>query len=188
MPYILSQGIDCMHQGICIVGEEKGLRRFVDTLKQEASLRPAHAFGMIISRGERDSWARKVPKDFDNYSPFWSRRDEGGYRSWCHLETPNGVTLGFDSAAPAAYDILGITDGMLDIWSAALWDPIRWFEIRRSMKDRMYPDPWDRIMWHWDSFHVGWRSALDPEMSSGVRSEARIKTFIRWIKVMLRYD
>ncbi|KAL6854246.1 hypothetical protein J3F83DRAFT_764543 [Trichoderma novae-zelandiae] len=188
MPYVLVQGLDRLHRCLCgSAGDDKVLRASVLELKREASTRKAHGFGMILSRGERGSWARK-PREFEKYRPFWGSRETAGYRSWRQLESPRWLNMHVDPTAPVAYEILGITQGMLDIWSAALWDPARWYEMRRSMRENMYPDPWGRIMCHWDSYMVGWRSALEPGMLPGVKSEARLRVFLRWVRGVLRLN
>ncbi|PTB67914.1 hypothetical protein BBK36DRAFT_2735 [Trichoderma citrinoviride] len=188
MPYVLVQGLDRLHRCICgSAGDDKVLRTSVLAMKKEASKHKAHGFGMILSRGERSSWARK-PREFERYRPFWGSRDRGGYRIWRQFESPRWLHASIDPTMPVAYDIMGITQGMLDIWSASLWDPARWYEIRRSMRDNMFPDPWGKIMCHWDSYMVGWRSALEPGMLPGVKSEARLRVFLRWIRGVLRLN
>ncbi|KAL7948393.1 hypothetical protein V8C42DRAFT_314284 [Trichoderma barbatum] len=206
-PYILSQGIDCMHHAICIIGENRGfhglvgasenhlvgqwqpqdkeLRVFIHKLNKEASRHPAHTFGMILSRGHRDNSTQKLPKSFDTYTPFWNQRDEESYQTWCHLETPRQTMLGFNLLAVTPSGTWESSEGMLDIWSAALWDPARWTDIYRSMYCGMRPNPWYWVTAHWDSFIVGCRSALDPRMMNGVKGEARKMGFLDMVMTML---
>ncbi|RFU75843.1 hypothetical protein TARUN_6415 [Trichoderma arundinaceum] len=185
-PFILAQGIDTMHMGICTLDDKKrhGAYDATTILKLKASTHAAHGLGMILSRGDRDGWARTAPGTFEDYKPFLPQKDDEGYRQWRFIST-RAATPGPLGAAAPAYDMMGVTEGMLDTWSAALWDSRRWFEMRRTIDERMHPDPWNRITWHWDAFHVGWRSALDFDMLDGVGHRDGIRTFIvRWIKVL----
>ncbi|KAL7816351.1 hypothetical protein V8C44DRAFT_285146 [Trichoderma aethiopicum] len=188
MPYLLVQGLDRLHGCICgSAGNDEALRASVLALKKEASKHKAHGFGMILSRGERSSWARR-PREYEKYRPFWGHgsRDRGGYRSWRNLESPRWNHAVLDPSVPVALELLGIAQGMLDVWSAALWDPARWSDIRRTLRDSMVPDPWGLIACHWDSYMVGWRSALEPGLLFGLKREARLRVFLRWARGVLR--
>ncbi|KAL6697564.1 hypothetical protein J3F84DRAFT_407177 [Trichoderma pleuroticola] len=194
MPYLLSRGIECMHQGICIDGEARwgaaserdgGFYFFIKKMKEKARRCPAHGFGMILSRGRKDNWTRKTPMQFDQYNSFWGRRDKGAYSVWSNLEIPMMHRLGFDVSAPGSYDPLAETEGILDVWSAAFWDPIRWPDIRRSMDGNMQPSPWHSVSLPWDSFRVGWESALDPRMRNGMMPETRNRPFSAWFVMMV---
>lgn len=176
MPYVLSQGIECMHEGICIdtlaryginSHSEGGYYTFINKMKEQARQYPAHGFGMILSRGLRDNWTRKTGMPFDQYSSFGSYGDEGAYTAWSRLETPiNRPDM--DMSDPESWDLLFKAESMLDVWSAGFWDTDRWPDISHSLDDDLQPDPWRRVMLHWDSFQVGWESALDPKMKEGV--------------------
>ncbi|KAL7910124.1 hypothetical protein GGI35DRAFT_355667 [Trichoderma velutinum] len=195
MPYVLSQGIECMHQGIRIDGgarfgaasqDDGGFRFFINKLKMRARLRPAHGFGMILSRGLHNNWTRRTPMEFDQYSSFWDRRDKGAYIVWGSLETPVH-RLGFDMSTPGSYGLLAETEGILDAWSAAFWDPIRWPDIRRSIDGDLQLYPWYFMTLPWDSFRGGWESALDPRMRNGVMPETRSRPFMTWCTTMAGY-
>ncbi|KAL5087391.1 hypothetical protein Trisim1_007952 [Trichoderma cf. simile WF8] len=176
MPYVLSQGIECMHEGICIDTQarygfgsqlEGGYHFFLNKMKEKARQYPAHGFGMILSRGLRDNWTRKTGMPFDQYSSFASYGDEGAYTAWSRLETPKNRP-DMDMSDPESWDLLVNAESMLDVWSAGFWDTDRWPDISHSLDDDLQPDPWRHVMLHWDSFQVGWESALDPKMKEGV--------------------
>ncbi|KAL6813287.1 hypothetical protein GGI42DRAFT_314096 [Trichoderma sp. SZMC 28013] len=193
MPYLLSRGIECMHQGICLDKEARfgaaseldgGFYFFIKKMKEKARRYPAHGFGMILSRGLRDNWTRKTPMEFEMYSSFWGRRDKGAYNILRTCLETSTHRLGFDLSAPGSFDLLAETEGILDVWSAAFWDPIRWPDIRRTMDGDMQPYPWHFVALPWDSWRVGWESALDPRMRDGVIPRTRSRPFSAWFMMM----
>ncbi|KAK4063490.1 uncharacterized protein Triagg1_9367 [Trichoderma aggressivum f. europaeum] len=192
MPYLLSRGIECMHEGMCLdrharfgyaSEREGGFYFFLNTMKEKARCHPAHGFGMVLSRGIRDNWARKTPRAFDRYNCFGGRPDKEAYTIWRNFGISRH-TLGFDLSAPGSFDVLAETEGILDVWSAAIWDPIRWSDIRRTMDGNMQPYPWYFVTLPWDPFLVGWQSAMDPRMRDGVRRERRSRPFAAWFRMM----
>ncbi|KAL7930033.1 hypothetical protein V8C35DRAFT_168168 [Trichoderma chlorosporum] len=211
MPYILSRGIDVLH---CAFHADRGsarlarlshklrLRRTANSvnscavaeLQALARLQPAHGFGMVLSRGFKDNWARKQPKEFHQYSPFWGFRDKGGYISWCNNEDVILFELGLDSTFPVFFELLSRVESVQDAetWSIGLWDPDRYL-LDAEYSDPSYPKCMLRrrrppgVEAQWDAFLVGWASAVRPEMmDGGIGERGRIRSALKTISEVLK--
>ncbi|KAI5467789.1 hypothetical protein BGZ63DRAFT_431345 [Mariannaea sp. PMI_226] len=152
---LLAKGIGFLHAAICDVayGDRDSL---LDIHEQEARCKPLCAFGMVLSRGDGQTWTRKVPRSLDTYNPFGGTASTHGIPTWKRIELKMAILI---AAKPSWADTLNWErdsfEGRLDLWSASLWDEVRWEnDIEPTLREGRVEASWGKDQ-HQNPFRLG---------------------------------